>query len=133
MGNDVGQIFPTANLNRDHSILFALVCEKEISHMGKTNGNPDLVCEKLKQSHKLSLPRQDDCKTREETKKCITKQRKQQDYHKQCEVHKTETLQQQTHRLGTECSLRHRGWGLKCKLLAPNALYSSFIFCAYIL
>ena len=31
MGSDVGQIFPTASLHRDHSILYALVCEKEIS------------------------------------------------------------------------------------------------------
>ena len=46
MGSDVGQIFPTANLHRDHSILYALVCEKEISHMCKNNGNPHLVCEK---------------------------------------------------------------------------------------
>ena len=29
MGSDVGQIFPTASLHRDHSILYALVCEKE--------------------------------------------------------------------------------------------------------
>ena len=42
----MGQIFPTASLHRDHSILHALVCEKEISHMGKINGNSDLVCEK---------------------------------------------------------------------------------------
>ena len=33
MGSDVGQIFPTASLHRDHSILYALVCEKEISHL----------------------------------------------------------------------------------------------------
>ena len=46
MGSDVGQIFPTVSLHRDHSILYALVCEKELSHMGKNNGNPDLVCEK---------------------------------------------------------------------------------------
>ena len=45
MGSDVGQIFPTASLHRDHSISYALVCEKEISHMGKNNGHPDLVCE----------------------------------------------------------------------------------------
>ena len=45
MGSDVGQIFLTASLHRDHSILYALVCEKEISHMGKNNRNPDLVCE----------------------------------------------------------------------------------------
>ena len=30
MGSDVGQIFPTASLHRDHSILYALVCEKKI-------------------------------------------------------------------------------------------------------
>ena len=46
MGSDVGQIFPTASLHRDHSISYALVCEKELSHMGKNNGNPDLVREK---------------------------------------------------------------------------------------
>ena len=28
MGSDVGQIFPTASLHRDHSISYALVCEK---------------------------------------------------------------------------------------------------------
>ena len=33
MGSDVGQIFPTASLHRDHSILFALVCEKFLSHI----------------------------------------------------------------------------------------------------
>ena len=46
MGSDVGQIFPTASLHRDHSISYALVCEKELSRMGKNSGNPDLVCEK---------------------------------------------------------------------------------------
>ena len=46
MGSDVGQIFPTASLHRDHSISYALVCEKELSHIGKINGNPDLVCKK---------------------------------------------------------------------------------------
>ena len=40
MGSDVGQIFPTASLLRDHSILYALVCEKEISNMGKNHGIP---------------------------------------------------------------------------------------------
>ena len=33
MGSDVGQIFPTASIHRDHSISYALVCEKEISYM----------------------------------------------------------------------------------------------------
>ena len=45
MGSDVGQIFPTVSLHRDHSISYALVCEKEFSHMDKNNGNPGLVCE----------------------------------------------------------------------------------------
>ena len=43
MGSDVGQIFPTASVHRDHSISYALVCVKELFHMGKNNGNPDLV------------------------------------------------------------------------------------------
>ena len=46
MGSDVGQIFLTASLHRDHSISYALVFEKELSHMGKNSGNLDLVCEK---------------------------------------------------------------------------------------
>ena len=44
---DVGQIFPTASLHRDHSISYALVSEKEISYMGKNSGNLDPVCEKI--------------------------------------------------------------------------------------
>ena len=36
MGSDVGQICLTGSKYRDHSILNALVCEKELSHMGKT-------------------------------------------------------------------------------------------------
>ena len=32
MGSDVGQIFLTASLHRDHLISYALVCEKEFSH-----------------------------------------------------------------------------------------------------
>ena len=47
----MGQIFPTASLHRDHSISYALVCEKELSHIGKNNGNPDLVCENIPISH----------------------------------------------------------------------------------
>ena len=53
MGSDVGQIFPTASLHRDHSISYALVCEKEKSHMGKNNRNPDLVCENHISRHYL--------------------------------------------------------------------------------
>ena len=44
MGSDVGQIFPTTSLHRDHSILYALVCEKELSHMGKPTEIP-ILCE----------------------------------------------------------------------------------------
>ena len=55
MGSDVGQIFPKASLHRDHSISYALVCEKEISHMGKSNGNPDLVCENIISRSRLSV------------------------------------------------------------------------------
>ena len=46
MGSDVGQIFSTASLHRDHSISYALVCEKELFHMGKNSINPDRVCKK---------------------------------------------------------------------------------------
>ena len=52
MGSYVGQIFPTASLHSDHLISCALVCEKEISHMGKNNGTPDLVCEKNRYIYK---------------------------------------------------------------------------------
>ena len=45
MGSDVGQFLPTGSLHGDHLISYTLVCEKELSHMGKNNGNPDLVCE----------------------------------------------------------------------------------------
>ena len=43
----------------------------------------------LKQSNQLSLPRQDDRKTRNDTGKCITKQRPTKSPHNQCEEHKT--------------------------------------------
>ena len=45
MGSDLAQIFPTGSYYRDHSILYALVCEKELSLMGKSSGNLNLVCE----------------------------------------------------------------------------------------
>ena len=31
IGSDVGHIFPTGSLHKDHSILYALVCEKDFS------------------------------------------------------------------------------------------------------
>ena len=55
MGSDVGQISPTVSLRRDHSISYALAYEKDISHMGKTNGNPNLVCENIFRSSVLFL------------------------------------------------------------------------------
>ena len=49
MGIDVGQIFRTASLHRDHSILYALVCEKKLSrfcrdtYSGKKSMRPKRV------------------------------------------------------------------------------------------
>ena len=43
MDSDVGQIFPTASLHRDHSISYALVCEKDLSRMGKNNRNQQKI------------------------------------------------------------------------------------------
>ena len=54
MGSDVGQIFPTESLHRDHLISYRLVYEKELSHMGKNVGNPDLVCENIGITHVFS-------------------------------------------------------------------------------
>ena len=48
----MGQIFPTTSLHRDHSISYALVCEKEFSHNGKNSENPDLVCKNVRIYHK---------------------------------------------------------------------------------
>ena len=45
----MGQILPTVNLHRDHSILYALVYEKEFSHIRKNNGYPDLLCKNMLQ------------------------------------------------------------------------------------
>ena len=42
----MGLFFPTARLHRDHSILYALVCEKDLSHMDKNSRNRNLVCKK---------------------------------------------------------------------------------------
>ena len=49
MGSDEGQIFPTASLHRDHSISYALVCEKALSHIGKKerksrSGVREIIC-----------------------------------------------------------------------------------------
>ena len=44
MGSDVGQIFPTASLHRDHSILYVLVCEKRLTLWYRSFINDD-VCQ----------------------------------------------------------------------------------------
>ena len=54
MGSDVGQIFLTASLHRDHSISYALVCEKELSHMVKTTEIP-IWCARSECSSPMSL------------------------------------------------------------------------------
>ena len=56
MGSDVGQIFPTASLHRDHSISYALVCEKTYKHKcyGMTVFLQQMKVEFLKQSGKSS-------------------------------------------------------------------------------
>ena len=38
MGSYAGQIFPIARLHRDHSISYALVCEKSLSYMDTHGG-----------------------------------------------------------------------------------------------
>ena len=55
MGSDVGLIFLTAILHRDHSVLYAMVCEKELSHMDKNIGNPNQVCKKNRIHHWCSV------------------------------------------------------------------------------
>ena len=38
------KIFPTDSFHRDHSNLYALVCEKDFSDRELTQGSLDLVC-----------------------------------------------------------------------------------------
>ena len=42
MVSDVGQIFPTASLHRDHSISYALVCEKILTESTGTGSLDDV-------------------------------------------------------------------------------------------
>ena len=81
--------------------------EPQNTNSYKTSGR------QLKQSNQLSLscPRQDNCKTRKDTKKSRTKHRPTQNPHKQYEVHKTMYQQQQNHCLRTDRSLCHWGGG----------------------
>ena len=63
-----------------------------------------------------TLPRQDDCKTRMDTKKWIPETKNTTDPHKQMDVYNTIHQQQQNHRHRTNSSLSYRGGGggLKC-------------------
>ena len=47
MGSDVGKIFLRRRAGIGITQSYALVCEKELSHMGKNNRNPNLVCEQI--------------------------------------------------------------------------------------
>ena len=62
------------------------------------NGHPK---DKKAKQTALSLPRQDDCRTRKDIKYCIPKRRPTQSPHKQWEVHITINQQQQTPSGGT--------------------------------
>ena len=56
MGSDVGQIFPTASLHRDHSISYALVCEKNKIHHWCSVGTEKSQPEGPPSSGKRGLP-----------------------------------------------------------------------------
>ena len=56
MGSDVGQIFTTASLYRDHSILYALVCEKNRIHHWWSGGTEKSQPEGHHSSGKGGLP-----------------------------------------------------------------------------
>ena len=62
----------------------------------------------IKQNHQLSLPHQDDCNTRMDTKQRTTKHRTITDSHNGSN-NKQKTYQQQNHRLRTDSSLSHQG------------------------
>ena len=56
MGSDVGQIFPTVSLHRDHSISYALVCEKIESIIGVQWGQKNPNPKAHRSSGKRGLP-----------------------------------------------------------------------------
>ena len=56
MGSDVGQIFPTASLHRDHSISYALICEKIDSIIGIQLGQENPYLRAYRSSGKQGLP-----------------------------------------------------------------------------
>ena len=62
----------------------------------------------IKQSNQLSLPHQDDCNTRTDTKQRTTKHRTITDSQNGSN-NKQKSQQQQNHRLRTDSSLSHRG------------------------
>ena len=74
----------------------------------------------IKQSNQLSLPHQDDCNTRTDTKQRTTKHRTITDSHNGSN-NKQKSQQQQNHSLRTDSSLSHGGGGL-------NAFYWYQIF-----
>ena len=78
----------------------------------------------IKQSNQLSLPHQDDCNTRTDTKQRTTKHRTITDSNNGSN-NKQKSQQQQNHRLRTDSSLSHRGGGGGGGL---NALYRYQIF-----
>ena len=62
----------------------------------------------IKQSNQLSLPHQDDCNTRMDTKQRTTNHRTVTDCHNESN-NKQKSLQQQNHHLRMDSSLSHRG------------------------
>ena len=91
--------------------------EKRLNHQEASGSQ-------IKQSNQLSLPHQDDCKTRTDTKQCTTKHRtitnsyKGSNYKQKVNNNRTTTLER-------TAALSHGGGGgggggLKCILLVPN-------------
>ena len=64
----------------------------------------------IKQSNQLTLPHQDDCNTRTDTKQRTTEHRTITDSHNGSN-NTQKSQQQQNHRLRTDSSLSHRGGG----------------------
>ena len=67
--------------------------------------------QKTSVDNQLALPQQDDCKTRKDKMKCLSKNRLTRNPYKQCELHKTMNQEHQNYRLRTDSNLSHRGGG----------------------
>ena len=76
--------------------------EPQNTNSHKTSGK------QLKQNNQLSLPLQDDCKTRKDTQKCIAQQRPNTERTLTMGVHKM-NQQQQNHSLKMDSSVPHLG------------------------